>query len=494
MFNRATPAMAALLVTGLAIAIRCVAPIDPNVDWLMSNCRAFLEGHRLYVDIVETNPPMAIFIYLPAAGMEALTGLPAEAVFSVMLLAIGTASAWLFCRCARFAGVTTPWLLPLVLFGLLVAPLAAFGEREHVALVLVMPLLGVAILRAARRTVPLAVMTGAGAAAGLVPMIKPHFALGIIAVYAALAIRRRDARLLLCPEAAIAAVMTAVYLGLVWWRVPAYGHNVVPMLLELYRPMRSPVTDPAIASKLAWWAAGVACLVWSMRRAVLQPLPFVLLAASAGFVLGFIDQGRGWAYHALPFVALSLIAVAATVAPAITGNAPGRRIAAIAAVLAALIPLGTLTGFTGRYDKVVQPIRATVPHPTVMAIAFDLTPGHPITTEAGGTWAGTFSSRWITVNASYLLKREHDPARQDRLRAWLRYDRAVTNRDLMKRPDIVLVGLGPFDWPGWIDADPQTRALMRDYVPLAEDQLTPRQRQHVEGVAAYVRKDLIAPR
>jgi hypothetical protein len=491
MFNRHAPAIAALLVIGLAIFIRCVAPIDPNIDWLMSNDRAFLAGHRLYVDIVETNPPMAIFIYLPAAWIESWTGLSAEAVFTAMVLLVGAASAWIFCRCARSAGVTTPWLLPLVLFALLVAPLSAFGEREHVALILIMPVLGVAMMRAARLLVPLTLMIGAGLAAGIVPMIKPHFALGIAAVYLALAIRRRDARLLICPEVLIAAAMVVAYAGLVWAFIPAYGHSVVPMLLDLYRPLRSPVTDPAIAGKLAWWAGGVACLIWSMRREVLQPVPFVLLAASAGFVLGFIDQGRGWAYHALPFAMLTLIAVLVAVAPALAGSDSTRRIAAVAAVLAALVPLGTLTGFTGRYDKVVAPIRATVAHPTVMSIAFDLTPGHPIATEVGGTWAGTFSSRWISVNANHLLQTERDPARQARLKAWMRYDRAVTNQDLMKRPDIVLVGLGPFDWPGWIAADPQTRALMGDYVPLAEDPLTPQQRLQVEGVTAYVRKDLL---
>jgi len=491
MFNRHVPGIACLLVIGLAVVVRCVAPIDPNVDWLISNDRAFLAGHRLYVDIVETNPPMAIFIYLPAAWIESWTGLSAEAVFTAMLLAAGAAAARMFCRCARSAGVTTPWLPPLVLFVLLVAPLSAFGEREHVALVLVMPLLGVAMVRAVRQPVSLFLTIGSGVAAGIIPMIKPHFALGIAAVYLALAIRRRDVRLLLCPEVLIAALLTVAYAGLVWWGMPAYGHGVVPMLLELYRPLRGPVTDPAIAGKLLWWAAALACLSWSLRRDVLQPLPFVLLAASAGFALGFVDQGRGWAYHALPFVGLTLIAVAATVAPALTGSAPSRRIAAVASLLAALVPLATLTGFTGRYDKVVGPIRAAVAHPTVMSISFDLTPGHPVTTEVAGSWAGTFSSRWVSVNANHLLAGERDPAEQARLKAWMRFDRAVTNRDLMKRPDIVLVGLGPFDWPAWIQADPQTRALMGGYVPLAEDPLTPRQRRQIEGVRAYVRKDLL---
>ena len=72
------------------------------------------------------------------------------------------------------------------------------------------------------------------------------------------------------------------------------------------------------------------------------------------------------------------------------------------------------------------------------------------------------------------------------------FDRTAANRDLMKRPDVVLVGLGPYDWHGWIDADPQTKALMEDYVLVAKDEMTPQKRKTYEGVETWVRKDLMA--
>lgn len=482
-------------IVALAALIRCLVPIDANIDWLVSNCRRFLDGARLYKDIVETNPPMAIFIYLPATMVERVSGLPAEGVFTAMLLVAGTASAWLFHRLVRDQlpdDLAPHVLLAAVLFAILVAPLSAFGEREHVALVLLMPLYGVAIRRAGGQAVPWPLILLVGGLAGLAPMIKPYFALGVAAPYLFVAIRRRTLLSLVAPEAVLAAGLLGIYVLLVAQFIPAYAREVMPLLVDLYQPMRLPLNEVLVSFKPIMWLVSAACLYAAIRRRVSDPVTGVLVAASAGFLLAMIVQGRNWPYHAYPAVALMLMAVPQAIIPALTSGDPKQRVPAIAAVVAALAHLSYFTGFGYGGGGVVAPIRAAVAHPTVMSISFDLTPGHPITTETHGIWAGTYSSRWITANASYLLRKTTDPARRAKLQAWMAYDRAVANRDLSKRPDIVLVGLGPFNWPGWIDADPETRRLMLGYVPLARDTLTPAQRQRYEGIEAFIRKDLIA--
>ena len=488
-------ARAWLMMLATAVIFRCLVPIDANIDWLVSNCRRFLDGAHLYKDIVETNPPMAIFIYLPATLVERLTGLPAEAVFTAMLLVAGTASTWLFSRLVRDQVpdlLNQAALLSCLLFAVLVAPMSAFGEREHVALVLLLPLYGVAIRRAGGQAVSWPVILLAGGLAGLAPMIKPYFALGVAAPYLFVAIRRRNIFSLLAPEAALAAVLLGVYALLVAHFIPAYANEVLPLLVDLYQPMRLPLLELLISFKPIMWLASVACLYIAVRRHLFDPVTGVLVTASAAFLLVMLIQGRNWPYHAYPAVALMLAAIPQAVLPALTSGDPKQRVPAIAAIIAALAHISYFTGFGYGGGGVVAPIAAAVKHPTVMSISFDLTPGHPITTETHGTWVGTYSSRWITANANFLLRKTSDPRRRDKLKAWMAYDRAVANRDLMKHPDIVLVGLGPFNWPGWIDADPETRRLMQDYVPLAKDTLTPSQRKRYEGVEAFIRRDLIS--
>jgi len=478
-----------VLVVAIAGVIRIIAPLTNDTEWLITNCRRFLDGAVLYRDIVETNPPMAILIHLPAALIERWTGVPAELVFTVMVFAGALASAAAFCALAR---PDKPWLLPAVLAVVLIAPLNSFDQREHVALLLTLPLLGVAAARAGGARPSLKAIVLAGVLAGVAPMIKPYFALGIAAPYAALALMQRRPLILLAPEAIIAAALTALSLAATWALFPDYVHFVVPMLVELYRPMKQSPLHMLLSPPVLAWLASVAALYVAGRKSLLAPRNMVLLAAGLGYLAAFIDQGRGWAYHMYPAVAVLLIVVFEVAPEAVLHGAPRQRMAAVASVAAALLILTYSCVFGTVGTGVAAPIRAAVKNPTVMSITWDLGPGHPVTTLVHGRWAGTFASRWVTVNAGYLGRTTTDPARQKRYAAWLAYDRAVTNRDLRTHPDIVLVGIGsPFDWPGWIRSDPETALLMSNYVLLARDTLSPGQRGRLEGVEAWIRKDLV---
>jgi hypothetical protein len=477
-----------LAVIMLAVIIRLFAPPDPNIDWLISNNRAFLHGAALYHDIVETNPPMAVFIYLPAALAEQRTGLTAEPVFMVMVLLAGVASAVCFSRSVEG---DNRWLLPVTLFVILIAPLSAFGEREHVAVILMLPLFGLLIRRASGETPGWPEIIAAGLLAGIAPMIKPYFALGVITACLWLAFRRREVRLLFAPEAVIAAAMTLTIAALVWLYLPAYPREVVPLLLDVYAPLRRPLGEFIFSTNVQACGMAVLLLCLAMRDTRIKPAIGILLAGAAGFFIAFLIQGRGWPYHAFPAVALLMLAVAFAISAADKGRA---RLYACAAGAAVLFNLTTCMDFPGAgYGgaRLVAPIRAAVTAPTLMSITADLTPGHPITTDVGGTWAGTYSSRWITVDAIKRLARHPDAETRTRLKRWLAYDRRVTNRDLAtRRPDIVLVGIGGYDWRKWIAADADTARLMADYRPLAADTLTRAQKGRYEPVMAYIRKDL----
>lgn len=477
-----------LAVIGLAVVIRLFAPLDPNIDWLISNNRALLHGAALYHDIVETNPPMAVFIYLPATLVEHWTGWAAEPVFTVMVLLAGAASAVFF---SRSVGAGNRWLLQVTLFVVLIAPLSAFGEREHVAVILMLPLFGLLIRRAAGEVPSWPAIIAVGLLAGLAPMIKPYFALGIITACLWLAIRRRDVRCLFMPEAVIAAAMALVIAALVWLYLPAYPREVLPLLMEVYAPLRRPLGDFIWSTNVQACVASVILLYLAMRGKRVEPATGVLLAGAGGFFIAFLIQGRGWSYHAYPAVVLLMLATMFGLGAAERGRT---RLYAALAGAAVLFNLVTYTDFPGAgYGgvRLVGPIRAAVAAPTIMSITSDLTPGHPITTDVGGSWAGTWSSRWITVYAGKLLARHPDDETKVRLEMWLVYDRQVTNRDLATRqPDIVLVGIGGYDWRKWIAADGETARLMANYRPLAEDRLTPTQTGKYEPVMAYIRKDL----
>jgi len=51
-------ALAALLV--IAITFRPFLPANTDVGWLLTVAERVLDGQRLYIDVIETNPAMAV--------------------------------------------------------------------------------------------------------------------------------------------------------------------------------------------------------------------------------------------------------------------------------------------------------------------------------------------------------------------------------------------------------------------------------------------------
>lgn len=473
-------------VLAAAIAIRAAVPVDSNIAWLLSVARAVRDGARLDTDIVETNPPMAVWIHLPAVWLERLTGLHAETIFVTLALVLGTAAAWHLARRLADAGFGQRLDRPAILAAFVLTPLATFAERDHIALLLIAPTLATVALRLEGRRPPLAEIVIAGLAAGIAVMVKPQFAAPVAAVALLLAVTRRDPRAILLPEGVIAAAAFLAYAAGIGLALPVYYAEVVPVMLDLYRPARYGLLTLLADAKLAQLlllAAQLALLRWRAGR---TPGTDLILAAAAGFALGYLDQGRGGPYQLVPATSLILIATVRLVPAALAGRDTSRRLMAALACALGLWTLGQYTRFIHADPTLVAAIAAAAPAPTVTTIAIDLTPAHPLTTAVGGRWVGTYSSRWITGYADLRRRRSDDPAIIARADAWARHDRAVANRDLAeRRPDIVVVARG---WDAWIAADPETARLMANYRPLARQQAPA---GDFEAVDVWIRADLV---
>src|SRR3954469_10820195 len=101
---RATPAMAgrerlaptSLPMVGIvfliAIGLRQIVPLNTDVSWLLVVCERMLDGQHLYGDIIEINPPMAAFAYLPGVALARLLGVDPRHVIDAQLLLLAAVS------------------------------------------------------------------------------------------------------------------------------------------------------------------------------------------------------------------------------------------------------------------------------------------------------------------------------------------------------------------------------------------------------------------
>ena len=467
-----------VLIVGLAIAIRSVFLTNLDESWCLTMADRVLDGQRLYVDILEINPPATMFLYVVPALLGRVSGLPAEFFVDALVFLASGLSMWLVSRILRRAGMGGDdgrTLVSVTVAVLLILPAHAFGEREHIALITFIPILAVAAVRAQGQTPdwPMAIVAGIGG--GITAIIKPHFAIPIICAATVAAVQARSWRPFFALENWIAAFMLAAYAAVVVVAYPQFISDILPIVLAVYVPVRLPLSTLLLSVAIPLWAASVVLIVLLKWRTLLTSPYLVLLAASTGFLIAFLAQGKGWSYQSYPMLALVLIALASAVTEQWRRKqactAAGRP-ARLASGLAASIIIGlTISWMNATIDPTAAAatVRAMKPHPKIMALSRFLWTGFPLTRMVEGRWVSRFHFLWITGGVQYLRQHEPlDPATDRRFKAYVAREKAMVTEDIARqRPDVILVDRqdGRIDWMAWANSYPPLAAEMRLYSP-----------------------------
>lgn len=450
-----------LAVVATALLQQALSSLDCDVSWLITTAERMLAGARLYRDIEEVNPPASVLLYVPAVAIGALLDQRPEIITVVSVTGLALLSLHQAARILPLLpSQRTPILAAACAFILLVLPADLFAQREHVALIASLPMLGLLVARSVRSPVRTQDNWRAGLAAGITVAIKPHLALALILPALWLVIRQRSLAAVRTPEWIALALVCAAYLLVVQLAFPDYTARMLPLLRLVYLPGRDSwpnllagpmVMIPAVAAILTLW----------LSRGRPSEATIVALLAAAGFAMAGLVQGKGYLNHGYPAVAAALFAIALEL------SRPGhaRAFGSLCALLLALF--GTYA-----YARVPEPyalrdavVRIGPPKPRLIGVSFDFALGHPLTRWVDGQWVGRRGSLWVTGNARQQLA---DPALPEATRrayaAAERQDAAILAADIAgHHPDIILVDDVP--GPQWIAAHPPLARAMRDYQP-----------------------------
>jgi hypothetical protein len=326
----------ALLPVAYFVACVLAPPLNHDVAAVLTFSQRWLAGERLYVELIDVNPPLIYVLNLLPAWLARATGIDAVTALQACLLAWG-AAAWGLAFRLRDPAVTAPVerLLLAVLPGLFVFGAGYdFGQREHLMVASALPYLYAAARRARgeapRGRLAAAVLAGVGFA------LKPYF-LGIPAlVELAVLVTGGPRRWLGDPVPWIMAALWAVYLVALPWVFPQYVFGVVPMVWSLYLDLTGlgplgvlliPRVGAAVLllMPLMW-------LAWRPTRRAGAVLPRVLGLAALGGLAAVIAQRKGWSYHILPLELFTLGMAALLAARVLDALEATRRLAAAALV------------------------------------------------------------------------------------------------------------------------------------------------------------------
>jgi hypothetical protein len=463
-------AVALLVATGLIPQF--LSRTLPDIAFLLYASGRALDGARLYVDLIEVNPPLIVWLNLPVVAVARAIGAADVTVYRIAVAAL-LAMSVLACRwvIARTADGREPAFRGLFLLSvvaaLFVLPRLDWGEREHLTLALVLPYILLTIVRLERGAVRAGPAAAIGLAAAVGIAIKPHFVLlWFVREGVLMATRRRRPSL----EGVVIVAAGGLYLLAALLATPDYFCLVRELgpAYQAYVHNSLPLT--ALIGDGAGMSLGALVLtaaLWRHQRS--RSLHLTLVLGVAAFYVAAVLQLKGWRYHFYPALALAWIVL---VVLAVRARRPLARwtervFAAVAGAAALTVLAAAVTGCVlqaadplhPRYDAdpSIGPLLAAVADEVrgrdLVVLSPNMASGFPLATYAGARWPQRLSNLWPLVAAYDSAIRDPAPFRlrpPDRMSALERMVLGTVSEDLSTAdaPILLVLRRGP-DEPRW---------------------------------------------
>lgn len=489
------------LLIGLGLTSQFGSYASPDTGFLLDEAAKVLDGARLYVDLVEMNPPLTVLLNMAAVLAARWLGLSEILVYrlgcTAVFLAVMVLATWLLHRVLPREVVLRRAIILLLTLALFTLPGQDFGEREHLLLALVFPYLLLAVARARGceiRTVSAAVI-------GLLPAIgfgiKPHFVLLWPAVELYLRLARRVPWRRVLPETAAIAGFLALYglATLIW--APGYFRLVAllagPYTQFLFVPfwellLKGPGALLTVFALLVFFALG--------RRAGHPELPAVLVLGAVVCLVAGAAQQKGFSYHFYPALAFATMTLGVV--------AWDRRIAERSWVSSVyqVITIGVLSAvaviFVARnvdaarqpvYDpehkqmeRLLPVVRARGAGERVYVMSYNISSAFPLINYAGARSASRFPQLWILGSVYMDQLRGEAPLRYRDVGEMSPSERFLNQavfEDLRdQRPKLLVVlqhardlpgnGFRRLDYIAYFSRDPRIAAVLNQYQRVAD--------------------------
>lgn len=384
-------AFSAALVLSAAVFYALV-PLTTDVSYFVMSAERMLAGDKPYVDILETNPPLAFWFTLVPVALAKTTGISPQVAYvlgmcgliGLMLLVV-----WHVGRDAADRGL----MVVALAVALVLSPHQGFGQREHFTAILLAPYLASVMWRGQGHAISigLALLTGALAGVGL--CFKPLFLLFPLVAEAWLwraADRPRD---IIRLQTVVMAVPVLIYPLLVWWVTPEYYSIVVPLALKTYGAYQQPLLAVVLSSAVVSFAMLFGLSVLLYRETAARAESLWLAVALAGLAI-YIIQAKGWSYQLVPglaFAAVALVRLAAQAAPSLL-----RR---VAVAMAAVIFISNIFAFASLQRELLangDTVFAGAPAPKVLlAMTYDNGIMFPYAQQRGIVWGSSYPALWM---------------------------------------------------------------------------------------------------
>ncbi|MEE2981246.1 MAG: hypothetical protein VYA71_06855 [Pseudomonadota bacterium] len=500
--DRAELAVLALVFLASAV-LRLDQTVNNDIAWYLYAAGTLLDGGVPYDDIFfEVNPPLMLYLTVPAVAAARLTGLFVVHAYFLYVFAVVALSLALTWRLVDDYGAPRKGFLAVAVFVLVILPAADFGQREPMMVTLAMPYFALAILRASGHDCPTAMAILIGGLAALGFAIKPHFLLVPVLLELYRLTYSRDLGAMFRAETLALAAGVAFYLSSILVFTPDYVSRVVPFALEVYNAAYRNTLGFVMNRPEAWLLPAVLVTHGLTRRRQRFAIAGdVFLVASVGFFIAYLAQMKGWNYHIHPTrsmlaMALGLMVTGALLDSRETITRPRFPLALTLTAIAVLAGLSlrplVLSGYHNEHlDRLLPIVREHAGGKAIYFISSNTWTGFPLVTYAEVEWSSRAASLWLLPG--YARAREAGEMSPG-LRDIERYTIDTVVADLTAKPPAVILlderrdkpwyGGIDFDFIAFFSTDPRFVEIWRNYEPIAVVEEFHIYRRRNDGAAA----------
>ena len=401
-----------LYFSAIIAAVVFSALFYPNFDlthdasWYLIATHKFMGGAELYSDIVEINPPLAFYLTVPALALSDILPFTPTTCYFLYCTAIGGLSALWVLRLIKRGDLEAGQRIILfggTLIAFFILPIAEFGQREHLMLMLAMPYLLYLVLQ--HRLSPLGPLEKAvlGVFAFLGLALKPYFLLipaGIVLVR--LLRTRKFNELFVLPNLVIGALL-AGYLAFIAIQHPLYLSEIVPTARLIYSEYGRAASDVWLRKDVLAFVLLLALAIYHRSRIDIETLS--LMGAVVGAMASYFLQNKGWHYHILPALAFMLLVAGMITRVPIMREKKAWLITVTAALVAALTLGNQLVRgpYGSRMTAAFSPY-VEAPNEPILVLSTNVWASFPFVNDVAGQWVSRYPAQWYIPGAINRLR------------------------------------------------------------------------------------------
>lgn len=296
-----------------------VRALNHDIFWLVTAAGRMIGGDSLLSGAYEPNPPLSILIYIPHYILWRVTHFPLEHIVVVVTISLAVMAAALSARIVKsfpFLDEHDSYFFG-ILFALaaIVAPGSDFGQRDHLLVLALVPLLLAQAALTFGRLAPRKCLVVAVAAGAAGIFLKPYYAVfpGILILYRVA--KNKKFSVNENPDVAWLAAAGLFYVVSIFIFFRDYMTHIFPDVLLLYGDSSRHLVDTGrISLVLAGFCAvgvgtaGILPVVEEKKKFAL-----CLFLAAALCLIPYRAMNMGFSYHLVPMKVLLSIAAGMTV-------------------------------------------------------------------------------------------------------------------------------------------------------------------------------------